>query len=103
MLWGTEQPLARVGYVEKRHMENPEVAQIFDEVADLLELQGENPFRIRAYRRAAVTVRDLAEPLAKLIAKCPERLTELPGIAADLAGKIATIVKTGDLPLRQEL
>ena len=52
-------------------MENPEVAQIFDEVADLLELQGENPFRIRAYRRAAVTVRDLAEPLAQLIAKCP--------------------------------
>ena len=84
-------------------MENPEVAQIFDEVADLLELQGENPFRIRAYRRAAVTVRDLAEPLAKVIAKCPERLTELPGIAEDLAGKITTIVKTGDLPLRQEL
>jgi DNA polymerase (family 10) len=84
-------------------MENPEVAQIFDEVADLLELQGDNPFRIRAYRRAAVTVRDLAEPLAKRIAKCPESLTELPGIAADLAGKITTIVKTGDLPLRQEL
>jgi DNA polymerase (family 10) len=84
-------------------MENPEVSQIFDEVADLLELQGDNPFRIRAYRRAAVTVRDLAEPLAKVIAKCPERLTELPGIAADLAGKITTIVKTGDLPLRQEL
>lgn len=87
----------------RTHMENPEVAQIFDEVADLLELQGDNPFRIRAYRRAAVTVRDLAEPLAKVIAKCPERLTELPGIAADLAGKITTIVKTGDLPLRQEL
>jgi DNA polymerase (family 10) len=84
-------------------MENPEVAQIFDEVADLLELQGDNPFRIRAYRRAAVTVRDLAEPLAKITANCPERLTELPGIAADLAGKITTIVKTGDLPLRQEL
>jgi DNA polymerase (family 10) len=84
-------------------MENPEVAQIFDEVADLLELQGDNPFRIRAYRRAAVTVRDLPESLTKVIADTPERLTELPGIAADLAGKISTIVKTGDLPLRQEL
>jgi DNA polymerase (family 10) len=84
-------------------MENPEVAQIFDEVADLLELQGENPFRIRAYRRAAVTVRDLAEPVAGIVKKHPEELTELPGIGADLAEKIATIVKTGDLPLRQEL
>jgi DNA polymerase (family 10) len=84
-------------------MENPEVAQIFDEVADLLELLGENPFRIRAYRRAAVTVRDLAEPLAQFIANCPERLTELPGIGEDLAGKITTILKTGDLTLRKEL
>jgi DNA polymerase (family 10) len=84
-------------------MENPEVGQVFDEVADLLELLDENPFRVRAYRRAAVTVRDLAEPLAQLLVKCPERLTELPGIGADLAGKITTIVKTGDLPLRQGL
>jgi DNA polymerase (family 10) len=84
-------------------MENPEVAQIFDEVADLLELLGENPFRIRAYRRAAVTVRDLAEPLAHLLASCPEKLIELPGIGEDLAGKITTIIKTGDLPLRKEL
>lgn len=84
-------------------MENPEVAQIFDEVADLLELRGENPFRIRAYRRAAVTVRDLAEPLAGMIKKHPEQLTELTGIGEDLADKITTIVKTGDLPLRQDL
>jgi DNA polymerase (family 10) len=84
-------------------MENPEVAQIFDEVADLLELLGENPFRIRAYRRAAVTVRDLAEPLAQLLTDHPEKLVELPGIGEDLAGKIATALKTGDLPLRKEL
>ncbi len=84
-------------------MENPEVAQIFDEVADLLELQAENPFRVRAYRRAAVTVRDLAVPLATIIAKNPEQLTELAGIGTDLAGKITTIIKTGDLPLRKQL
>ncbi len=54
-------------------MENPEVAQIFDEVADLLELQGDNPFRIRAYRRTAVTVRDLAEPLVKILEKRPRK------------------------------
>ena len=84
-------------------MENPEVAQIFDEVADLLELEGENPYRIRAYRRAAVTVRDLAEPVSGIVAKHPEQLSEFSGIGADLAGKIETIVKTGDLPLRKEL
>jgi DNA polymerase (family 10) len=84
-------------------MENPEVAQIFDEVADLLDLQGANPFRIRAYRGAARSVRDLAEPLSEIVKSSPDRLMELPGIGADLAGKIATIVKTGNLPLRQEL
>jgi DNA polymerase (family 10) len=61
-------------------MENPEVAQIFDEVADLLDLQGANPFRIRAYRGAARTVRDLSEPLAQIVEASPDKLTELPGI-----------------------
>jgi DNA polymerase (family 10) len=84
-------------------MENPEVAQIFDEVADLLELQSANPFRVRAYRTAARTVRDLAEPLAAIVHGDPNKLTELAGIGEDLAGKIQTIVETGDLPLRIEL
>jgi DNA polymerase (family 10) len=84
-------------------MENPEVAQIFDEVADLLELQSANPFRVRAYRTAARTVRDLAEPLAAIVRDDPKKLTELAGIGDDLAGKIQTIVETGDLPLRIEL
>ncbi len=84
-------------------MENPEVAEIFDEVADLLELLSENPFRIRAYRRAAVTMRDLSEPVAKIVDRCPKKLEELSGIGSDLAGKITTIVKSGDLPLRREL
>jgi DNA polymerase (family 10) len=47
-------------------MENPEVAQVFEEVADMLDIQGENPFRVRAYRNAARTVRDLAQPLAEM-------------------------------------
>jgi DNA polymerase (family 10) len=81
-------------------MENPEVAQVFEEVADLLELQGANPFRVRAYRNAARTIRDLSEPLAERPA---EKVQDLPGIGADLANKIRTIIETGDLPLRQEL
>jgi DNA polymerase (family 10) len=81
-------------------MENPEVGQVFDEVADLLEIQDANPFRVRAYRNAARTIRDLSESLAGMDA---DRLTSLDGIGKDLAGKITTILQTGDLPLRQEL
>ena len=84
-------------------MENPEVAQTFDEVADLLELQGANPFRVRAYRNAARTLRDLAEPVAKIAADPERKLEELPGIGADLAEKIRTLLQTGDLPIRREL
>lgn len=84
-------------------MENPEVAQIFDEVADLLELQSANPFRVRSYRNAARTIRDLPRPLGELVHDPSKKLTDLPGIGEDLAGKIATIVDTGDLPLRTEL
>ena len=46
-------------------MENPEVAQVFEEVADLLEIQGANPFRVRAYRNAVRTIRDLSQSLAE--------------------------------------
>jgi DNA polymerase/3'-5' exonuclease PolX len=46
-------------------MENPEVAQVFDEVADILDIQGEKLFRIRAYRNAARIIRDLSVPLAQ--------------------------------------
>jgi DNA polymerase (family 10) len=84
----------------ERAMENPEVAQVFDEVADLLEIQGANPFRVRAYRNAARTIRDLSEPLTGMV---NGKLESLAGIGKDLAGKIVTILETGDLPLRQEL
>jgi DNA polymerase (family X) len=58
-------------------MENPEVAQVFEEVADLLDIQGENPFRVRAYRKAARTIRDLSESLAQVP---PEKVQDLVGI-----------------------
>ena len=84
-------------------MENLEVAQVFEEVADLLEIQGANPFRVRAYRNAARTIRDLSESLADICANSDRKLEELAGIGQDLAGKIKSIVESGDLPLRQEL
>jgi DNA polymerase (family 10) len=84
-------------------MTNREIAAVFDQVADLLEFKGENPFRVRAYRNAARKLGDLAEPLAA-IADDPERsLTEIEGIGKDLAEKIATLLDTGALPLLVEL
>lgn len=85
-------------------MENPEVAQAFDETADLLELQGANPFRIRAYRTAARTIRDVREPLLQLACGAsPRRLEDLPGIGADLAGKITDGLRTGRFTFLDEL
>lgn len=84
-------------------MDNADVARILEDVADLLEIQGENPFRVRAYRRAARTVETLGEPVADLAARGKEALTELPGIGEDLAGKITEIVETGDLTLHTQL
>ncbi len=84
-------------------MENPEVAQIFEEVADLLEIQGANPFRVRAYRNAARVIRDLLEPVAELVGPSDHPLESLSGIGKDLAEKIRVILATGELPLLQEL
>jgi DNA polymerase (family 10) len=84
-------------------MENPEVVKVFEEIADLLEIQGANPFRVRAYRNAARTIGDLSEPLTAIVGDPERKLEDLDGIGQDLAGKIKTILETGDLPLRQEL
>jgi DNA polymerase (family 10) len=84
-----------------RPVENIDIARIFEEIADLLEIQGGNPFRIRAYRAAARTIEALTMPAASLAER--GRLDELPGIGEDLAAKIGTILETGTLPLLQEL
>jgi DNA polymerase (family X) len=75
-------------------IQNAEIAALFDQTAELLEIEGANPFRVRAYRRAARTIEGLPQPAASLVAAGRE-LSELPGIGEDLAGKIAQIIKTG--------
>ncbi len=80
---------------------NEDVAAIFDALADLLEIQGENPFRVRAYRSAARTVRELPRSLASLAAEGAD-LAELPTIGPDLAGKILEILATGRLAALEE-
>ncbi len=84
-------------------MENIEIANIFEEVADLLDIQGGSPFRVRAYRTAARTIGTLGTPVEDLLRSGPAALEELPGIGADLAGKIEVICKTGALPLVHQL
>lgn len=81
---------------------NMEIQEIFNKLADLLEIANENPFRIRAYRTAARVIGGLSKEAADLI-QADADLTEFPGIGKDLAGKIKTIVKTGQLPLLKQM
>ena len=81
---------------------NSDIAEIFNEVADLLEILGENPFRVRAYRNAARTVGDLSQSVVSMVEQTKD-LTELPGIGKDLAGKIEEIVQKGTLSQLQDL
>ena len=83
-------------------VQNAEIAAMFDKTAELLEILGENPFRVRAYRRAARTVEGLPKNVASLLADGRD-LSELPGIGKDLAGKIAAIVESGKFTLLEEL
>jgi DNA polymerase (family 10) len=81
---------------------NTDIANIFSRMAELLEIDDANPFRVRAYRRAAATLQDLGEPVAALLARGQD-LDDLPGIGDDLAGKIAEICQSGRLRALDEL
>ncbi len=81
---------------------NAEIADLFDRMATLLEIQGANPFRVRAYRNAAQTLRGLPRRVADMLAE-EEDLSRLPGIGKDLAGKIAELVDTGHFVALEEL
>ncbi|MBX3440857.1 MAG: DNA polymerase/3'-5' exonuclease PolX [Planctomyces sp.] len=83
-------------------MQNAEIASQFEELADLLEIQGANPFRVRAYRNAARAILDSAESVGALASDLA-KLCELPGIGEDLAKKIQTLVQTGAIPQLEEL
>lgn len=83
---------------------NLKVARRFDEVASLLEEQVANPFRVRAYRRAAETLRRLERPVDEILAKEGlAGLEAIPGVGESLARAIRDIVKTGRLPMLARL
>jgi len=81
-------------------MKNQEIAAIFSDIADLLEIKGENPFRIRAYRRAALNLESFSEDVS---ATPSDELMKIPGIGQDLAGKIGEYVKTGKVQAYEDL
>jgi DNA polymerase (family 10) len=84
-------------------MTNHDIAAVFTVVADLLEFQGANPFRVRAYRNGAKKIGDLSESLAAISNDDSRKLTDIDGIGKDLAEKIRTLLDTGSLPMLEEL
>jgi DNA polymerase (family 10) len=83
-------------------MENTQIADVFDEIADMLDLQGDNPFRIRSYRSAAQTIRGLSGRLEEMAAE-GKRLSDIPHVGEAISRKILEILATGTCKRREEL
>jgi DNA polymerase (family X) len=81
-------------------MKNREIARIFSEMADILEIKGDNPFKIRAYRRAALNIEGLSKGVDDL---SREELFEIPGIGEELAAKIEEYLRTGSIHAHDKL
>ena len=83
-------------------MDNLDIARTLDELADLLEIQGANPFRIRAYRNAVNTIQSLSRPLREMVA-AGEDLTELPAVGKNVAAHIVELIETGTIGRLEEV
>ncbi|MBM4432981.1 MAG: DNA polymerase III, partial [Chloroflexi bacterium] len=82
-------------------MKNSEIAKVFEDIADLLELKGENVFKIRAYQKAARSIEHQSVEIEQLVKE--ERLREIPGVGEAIAKKITELVTTGKLKYYEEL
>lgn len=83
-------------------MENLEIARFLDDLADLLEIQGANPFRIRAYRNAVATIQSQSRPIRDMVA-AGEDLTELPNVGSSVATHVEELLTTGRVTRMEEL
>ena len=83
-------------------MENKGIADIFTAIADILDIEGENPFRVRSYRNAARTIEDLSQSLESMV-KTGMDLEEIPGIGKSIREKIEEIISTGKCHFLEEL
>jgi len=89
---------------EQEQLSNEQIASMLAEVGDLLEAQGANPFRVRAYRHAAATIRGLRAPLKQILkAEGVTGLMQLPGIGRSLGHAIEHLIRSGKLPLLERL
>lgn len=80
---------------------NAEIADVFEQIAQILEHQGENPFKIRAYRNAVRILESLAEPAAEINAR--GELKKIPGFGEAIVGKTQEILATGTCVLYERL
>jgi DNA polymerase (family 10) len=81
---------------------NAEIAEVLNKYADLLEIEGANPYRIRAYRTAARNIADLPRSVVEMASR-KEDLSKIPGLGKDLAAKVSELVNTGKLSQLEEL
>ena len=84
-------------------MKNKEIAAVFRSIADIMEILGEDTFRIGSYRKASRSVEDLAQPIEEVAAGGAKKLQEIPGIGKSTAEKIGQFLATGKVALHEEL
>ena len=80
---------------------NKEIAEIFEDIAFLLEIKGENPFKIRSYKKVAELLKTIKKPLSEI--REEGKLRELEGVGEAISKKIEEILNTGDCNLRRRL
>ena len=85
-----------------QHVDNKTIATVFNETADLMEINGDDSFRIRSYRRAAETIEGLPQQVSDLAGDA-KKLLEIPGIGKGMAANIQELTQTDKLQLHQEL
>jgi DNA polymerase (family 10) len=84
-------------------MENREIARVLAETADLMEIAGEDGFRIRSYRNAASAIEGFPERVQDILANPERKVTEIPGVGKGIAGALEELIKTGSFPKRDSL
>jgi len=82
-------------------MKNSEICKVFEDIADLLELKGENPFKIRAYQNVIHSIKHLPVEIEQLVAE--DRLKDVPGVGEAITRKITELVTTGKLDYYEKL
>ena len=82
-------------------MKNAEIAQVFEDIAELLKLKKDNIFKIRAYQKAARSIEELSVEVEQLVAE--DKLKEIPGVGEAITKKITELVTTGRLAYYERL